>query len=195
MAYAELYEPVLVAHEVPQDPRIDVLIRQAARLAALGLTPSYGPGDHGNLSCRTSAGCLISARATAKAAMQPGHFVEVVGRDASDADQPVRLRCRGLLRPSTDALLHVEVYRLRPDVGAILHGHDVTALVHAETLGLPMTQQSAATRSPVDDICALARDHDYLLLREHGFLALGRSIEEAGALYESIYRRARALPP
>ena len=195
MAYTELYEPVITAQEAPQDPRIDALIRWAARLAALGLTPSYGPGDHGNLSCRTTRGCLISARQTAKAGMLATQFVEVYNPEsllAADAVQTgVRLSCRGLLLPSTDALMHLEIYRRRPEIQAILHGHDTAALARAETLGLPMTQQSAATRSPVDEICALARDHDYLLLREHGFLSLGRSIDEAGERFESIYRQAR----
>ena len=79
MAYVELYEPVLAVREAPTDPRVGALIRVAARLAELGLTPSYGKGDHGNLSCRTPAGCVISARETVKRTMRVGQFVEVLG--------------------------------------------------------------------------------------------------------------------
>jgi ribulose-5-phosphate 4-epimerase/fuculose-1-phosphate aldolase len=180
MAESGLFDVVCERREVPQDARIPQLIGWAAKFAALGWTPSYGAGDHGNLSCRTPGGFLMSARATVKAALQAEQFVEVLGLEL-DGERP-RLRCRGTRLPSTDALLHWRLYERRPDVQAILHAHDSVTLARAAAWGLPVTAHSAARPSTVliEEAADLAAAHDYLVLRDHGFLSLGRSIEEAG---------------
>lgn len=193
MSKHELFEAVITHREVPQDPRLAVLIWWATRFAELGLSPSYGPGDHGNLSCRTPQGFLITARATAKAHLRAEHFVEVLGVDRGDLTLTVR--CRGLRLPSTDTPMHLAVYETRPDVHAIIHGHDEKTLAKARELKLPVTVQSAAVPSfeLIDEVCRLVRDHEYVLLRDHGFLAVGRSIDEAGELVRLLCRNARSL--
>ena len=191
MAGQDLFDAVLVGPDIPQDSRLPQLIAWAHRFAALGFTPSYGPGDHGNLNCRTPQGLVISARETAKASLRPEQFVEVIGWVARDAR--VEVRCRGRLRPSTDTLLHLRLYELRPDIHAVLHGHDPETLKQAASLTLPVTERSAAVPSSelVQEVCRLAARHDYVLLRDHGFLALGPSIEAAGQLALSWAERAR----
>ena len=194
MAAAELFETVLVEQDAPCDPRIAQLIWWAARFAELGFTPSYGPGDHGNLSCRAPHGLIITARQTNKARLIPDQFVEVInGPAVLQAGAPIE--CRGLRLPSTDTLMHVRIYALRPELQAILHGHDHAALAKADRLHIPVTRISAATPSLalIDEVCGLAREHDYLLMRDHGFLALGRSIDDAGELVRTINARARSL--
>ncbi len=192
MAEAGLFDAVVVDRAPVADTCIDVLIWWAARFAELGWTPSYGPGDHGNLSCRTPRGLMISARETSKATLRPDQFIEVTALDQT-GPRP-RATCRGLLLPSTDTLLHWRVYQLRPDVNAILHGHDKVALANAHALNLPITSVSAAQPSMalVDDACRLAAKHDYILLRDHGFLVLGGTADEAGELARDIAVRARS---
>jgi L-fuculose-phosphate aldolase len=176
----DLFDAVLAERVIPQDPRIPELIAWAARFASLGWTPSYGPGDHGNLSCRTPQGLLISARATVKARLHPEQFTEVLGviRDGPR----VEVRCRGIHLPSTDTRLHLELYARRPDIQAILHGHDARTLAKAAELGLPVTAHSASMPSLelIDDACKLVERSDYIILRDHGFLTLGPSIQAAG---------------
>ena len=72
------FEAVIADRRSPEDPRIPQLIWWAARLAELGMTPSYGPGDHGHLSCRTPKGLLISATSTPKSRLTPDDVVEVL---------------------------------------------------------------------------------------------------------------------
>ena len=193
MAVVELFEPLVIEQRAPEDPRIPTLIWWAARFAAMGFTPSYGPGDHGNMSCRSARGLIISARETSKSNMRPDQFVEVTALD--DSNPRPRLTCRGPLPPSTDALLHWRVYQRRPEIHAILHGHDAAALANAQALRLPITGPSAAKPSMalVEDACRLIADHDYILLRDHGFLVLGRTIDEAGELAREICAQARTL--
>lgn len=193
MNASAIFDAVLVERRAPDDPRIAVLSWWGKRFAELGFTPSYGPGDHGNLSCRTATGVLITARETAKATLQPEHFVEVLGSDEGQSIPCVR--CRGLRLPSTDTWMHLRLYRRRPDIQAILHGHDPATLAKAEALRLPVTTVSAAAPSLalIENVCALADHTDYLLLQEHGFLALGRSIDEAGDLVRMLCAKARSL--
>jgi ribulose-5-phosphate 4-epimerase/fuculose-1-phosphate aldolase len=174
-----------------QDPRLPQLIAWARRFAALGFPPSYGPGDHGNLSCRTPQGLVVSARETAKASLRPEQFVEVIAWGKRDSG--IEIRCRGRLRPSTDTLLHLRLYELRPDIHAILHGHDAETLHRAAALSLPVTERSAAVPSEelVQEVCELAKRNDYIILRDHGFLALGPTVEAAGRLALSWSERAR----
>lgn len=192
MSGSELFGTVIMDRRAPEDPQIPELISQAAAFSAMGFTPSYGPGDHGNLSCRTPQGLLVTARATAKSRLRAEDFVQVLGLD--EQTSPPTARCCGLRLPSTDTLLHWRLYQLRTDARAILHGHDPLTLKYADVLRLPVTPHSAAAPSMalIDDACRLARRHDYFILRDHGFLVLGRSAAEAGALVRHWSQQARS---
>jgi L-fuculose-phosphate aldolase len=99
-------------------------------------------------------------------------------------------------RPSSETPMHLEVYKQRSDVRAVVHAHPVfaTALTVAGlefpndvlpevllTLGdVPVTRY--ATPSSHDDADAIGpflRDHNALLLRQHGSLTFGRDLEQA----------------
>lgn len=190
MAAAEVFEPVCRRAAAPNLPATEALIAAAKSLHARGLTPSYGPGDHGNLSCRTPDGCLITGRETPKDALRSEDLAHVVGREQL-ADR-ARLVYDGCRRPSTDALMHLEIYARRPDIGAIIHGHDGRALANAERLGLPITRTSARTNSLelIEETAALCARHDYVILRDHGFLALGATLDAADQLLQRWYQRA-----
>ena len=107
MAATELFESICRHPGAPRDPNADALIAIARSLHARGLTPSYGPGDHGNLSCRTPQGCLISARATRKDALGPDVLVSLVGSERTATG--IRIIYDGERLPSTDALMHWQI--------------------------------------------------------------------------------------
>ena len=138
-------------------------------------------------------GCLISARATRKAILKPTELVRVWG--PVETMTGYQIEAQGTRLPSTDALLHLRIYALRPEVQAILHGHDVEALMKAAALHIPITAHSASRPSfeVIDDVCALIQQTDYVLLRDHGFLALGKSLDDAGELVRQMSGRARSL--
>lgn len=184
------FDAVLIDRRPPDDPRAQAVIRWAARLSELGMTPSYGDGDHGNLSCRTDAGVLISATSTTKSRLTAEELVEILEIDPRAA--PARVRCRGLRTPSSDTLMHHAIYRTRPDVQAIIHGHDAKALASAGALTLRVTRAPAVSTTPalIAEVCELVRDEDYVLLRDHGFLALGVSLDAAGELLQRVNRDA-----
>ena len=195
MAQGDLFDVLTVERVVPTAARVAQLISWAAKLAELGFTPSYGPGDHGNMSVRTDQGLVITARATTKASLRAEDFVEVIGLQRRGSRAVVR--CRGTRLPSTDTLLHLRLYEARPDIGAILHGHDPATLAQAGSLELPMTKHSASVPSLelIEEVCRLTAQHTYIVMRDHGFLALGRSVDEAGAMVQTWSHRARTAVP
>ncbi|MEX0787867.1 MAG: class II aldolase/adducin family protein, partial [Anaerolineales bacterium] len=111
---------------------------------------------------------------------------------------------------SSELPMHLETYRQRPDVGAVLHAHPpyCTALTVADiplradvlaevlaTLGevpttefaMPASGEGAAT------IRKWIRDHDVLLLRQHGALATGAAAEEALMRLERVEHAAKVI--
>ncbi len=192
MPLAALFDVIIRRDEIPASPAENELITLAVSMHARGLTPSYGPGDHGNLSCRTPDGFLISARETSKRSLRPEQLVSVLACERTS--QGMRLTVDGRALPSTDALMHWKIYAARPDIGAIVHGHDQEVLKRKEEFGLPTTRISAKVNSLelIDEVCALSAAHDYLLMRDHGFIALGATLAAAEERFMEWFHRARA---
>jgi L-fuculose-phosphate aldolase len=90
------------------DPRRGVL-EAALGLRARGLTA----GKSGNVSARHKDGFLVTASGVAYEALSEEHivFVDALGE------------CNGEFAPSSEWQLHREIYRARPEVGAIVHAH------------------------------------------------------------------------
>lgn len=97
---------------------------------------------------------------------------------------------------SSETPMHLEVYRQRPDVRAVLHAHPVfaTALTVSDyplpvdvlpevllTLGeVPTTRYATpSSHDDADAIRALIQKHDALLLRQHGSLTVGVDLDAA----------------
>jgi L-fuculose-phosphate aldolase len=112
-----------------------------------------------------------------------------------DLDGKVRA-FRGDAKPSSETPMHLEVYRRRPDVRAAIHAHPVfaTALTIAGldlpadilpevvlTLGEVPTTEYATPSSEEDAeaVRPLIRNHDAILLRQHGSLTVGKDLDTA----------------
>lgn len=117
-------------------------------------------------------------------------------------------------RPSAEALLHVQLYRLFPQAGAVLHGHSPGAVALSRVLGdgwtivghellkvIPgLTTHDIEIEIPIVDnsqdmavieraieprLLALTSPHAYLI-RGHGLYAWGRSLAEAQRVVEGV---------
>ena len=106
-------------------------------------------------------------------------------------------------QPSSETPMHLEVYKQRPNVRAVIHAHPVfaTALTVAGlefpddilpegTLLLGEVPISAYVTPSSDEdaeaIHPLIGSHDAILLRQHGTLTVGRDLEEALILLERL---------
>lgn len=111
------------------------------------------------------------------------------------------------VNPAADEI-HGAVYKVRPDIHAIMHLHSVAGTaVSAQTEGLlPISQNamlilsrvryydyvgSGLTAAECDALAAALGDGSILFLRNHGTLAAGRTIGEAFALITRLERACK----
>ena len=118
---------------------------------------------------------------------------------------------RGTRPRHSEVFIHTEIYRARPDVGAVVHTHPVAATVFS-SLGvplLPVTHEGAYFTPPdvprfdeTTDLIVTAErgksvaralgDRPALLLVAHGIVSVGATIEEATVNALLLDRAARA---
>ena len=99
-------------------------------------------------------------------------------------------------QPSSETPMHLEVYKQRPDVSAVIHSHPIfaTALtvsglefpadilpeVMLTLKEVPITAYATpSSREDAEVIRPWIREHDAILLRQHGSLTLGKNLDEA----------------
>ncbi|MCH8061156.1 MAG: class II aldolase/adducin family protein [Chloroflexi bacterium] len=102
----------------------------------------------------------------------------------------------GELMPSSEALLHVEIYNRRPDVLAVIHTHSVFSSVAAVagtdippiidevmiSIGGPIMVSVYAFPSSqelADKVCDALEDRNAALIRNHGAVGVGRTLRQA----------------
>ena len=179
----------------------DEALRQALCAAGRRLHERdlIGAGE-GNLSARRADGTfLVTPSGVGKGALSPGDLLVV--------DQDGRVEA-GHGRPSSELLMHLAAYRLRPEIGAAIHAHPVTA-VALTVAGLPwpgdLVPEAAVTLGPVavapfavpgtaevpESLAPFLPTHDVLLLSRHGALCLGATVTEAIDRMETLERVAR----
>lgn len=161
--------------------------------------------NDGNLSARVSDGTLlITPSGRPKAGLIPSDLIRIdlEGHPTGDGSD------RRLV--SSEVALHLEVYRQRPDIRAVIHAHPphATALtvsaipfpddVLAEipmTIGKVPTVEFAppGTSQVARAVRPFLAGHDALLLKNHGSLTLGRDMEAAFLILERIESVARVV--
>ncbi|MDK9708019.1 MAG: class II aldolase/adducin family protein [Desulforhopalus sp.] len=187
------YKQVAKSFTTAQEPLLQ-LNRWAYLFSQLGLTPVHSEGAYGNHSYRTGSSSFIIT----KSGMVPTEdvdedsFAHIIAFENS-------ANCflfEGPSIPSSETLLHGLIYTSSPYITAILHGHCSLFLKYATALDLPITRtfHPYGTRelaeSALDIINTSTR---FFILRDHGFVALGESMEEAGNLTLDILTKLLQL--
>ena len=178
------------------------------RVGRLLYDRGYVVGHDGNLSVRLEEDrILITPSGVSKGRMEPEMMVLCTMTGEVLA---------GERYPSSEIAMHLEVYRNRPDVGAVVHAHPPAATAFAvcgqglteryliETVaglgevpvapfGMPSTPEVAESIRPY------LADHSALLLANHGALTWGADLWQAFDRMEvleqtaEIYARVRLL--
>ncbi|MEM0314123.1 MAG: class II aldolase/adducin family protein [Candidatus Bathyarchaeia archaeon] len=170
--------------ETPVDDRIAELAGWCRKFHDLGLAPIFEGKSMGNLSFRVSKGAnefiITASGLSSKDILEPDCFVRVVECNVSKCVVYVY----GLREPSSESLLHYRIYELRSDVNAIFHGHDPQILRYAGTMGIVETREKLPYGSLelVKSVEEILDGNNFIVIKGHGFLSLGSSMEEAGLL-------------
>ena len=174
------------------------ICRAGRRLAVRGLIA----GTDGNIGARCGPDrVLVTPAGRDKGELEPGDLVEV------DLEGRV---VRGPARPSSELDMHLVIFQQRPDVAAVVHAHPPVATgfaVAGRMLGdgalaelvtqfgmVPIVPYGApGTPELGERVRPFAREHDALLLANHGAVTLGPSVEAACYRMESLEQGARIL--
>jgi L-fuculose-phosphate aldolase len=161
----------------------------------------YISGTEGNLSTRLPEGrILITPSGVAKGRLCVDDLV------VTDSDGAVLSGGR----PSSEIQVHLAAYRLRPEVGAVIHAHPKAVVAHSlagvslepavipETVLILGTIAAAAYEMPGSSSLAavmeeVLRGHEVIIMERHGTLTLGRDILQAYHRLESLEHTAQTL--
>jgi L-fuculose-phosphate aldolase len=170
---------------------IKELSKWCRKLASISPTPHRAGGFPGNLSFRTADGFVITATEANLADIHREDFVEVEYVDI----EKKRIYVKGSKEPSSESFIHNAIYQLRPPVQAIFHGHCDLMLAYYRALKLQVTknEQPYGTLALMNEVKEALRDNDILIIKNHGFIALGKTMNEAGQLVTEQYHKTLNL--
>ncbi len=159
------------------------------KLSQGGFFPKYGDSSFGNMSVRTEKGFIITSRKSDKSGLGIEDMVEVAAVDHAKKKKFVK----GYKKPSSDMLTHEAIYKNFPEVNAIIHAHD--ELIVEKPEGIPTTETDypcGCLEAAEEALRTLEKSKsNYIVLKNHGVLALGKDLDEAKRLIFE-YRRRKA---
>lgn len=160
-------------------------------------------GGAGNISVRLPDGnILITPSGLNKGKLSPKDLliIDMQGNSVEGTSS----------RPSSETPMHLEVYRQRADVCAVIHAHPITCVALSlvgislqevyipEALVMlgPVPTTPYATPSSTenrDAIAGLIQHHDAIILAHHGSLTIGCDLEEAYSRLEILEHTAKTV--
>lgn len=166
------------------------LRRQLTRFSKWMYRLGFAPGTSGNLSVRfpfDDGRILATPTGCSKALLRPVDMVVV--------DLDGRL-ISGTRNVTSEIGMHLAVYRGRPDVSAVVHAHPPVATGFAScglaldaplcaelimTLGaIPLAPYATTGTDEVgDSLVPFLRDHDAILMANHGLVTYGKDLLDA----------------
>ncbi len=180
------------------DERSELTLRQELT-QGISILERLGIIDfNGHFSVRLGDGnILINTGSSIRSAIGPGDFVVTGSNGEIPDDAP---------RPPAELPLHVAVYRARPDVQAVVHGHPQwSTLLSSAGVGYQVTMAQGALLGEVpvfssplsmnnadigNALADLLGDGRAALLRAHGSVVVGKDVLEATVL--AIYLELNA---
>ena len=173
------------------------------RVGRLLYDRGYVAANDGNISVRVGEGrLLITPSGVSKGRMTPDMLL------VTDLDGTV---IEGNRHPSSEGKMHLEVYRGRPDLNAVVHAHPPVSTAFAvyrrgleppylselvAGLGqVPCTPSFAmlSTEEVPQSVRPYLADHNALLLANHGALAWGGDLWEAFDRLETVEHTAKIV--
>ncbi len=181
------------AHQGKEEQVIKALRAEIARRSREAYRRRLVEGSSGNISARIPGTdrVLITPSGLSLGDVRP-EILLVVGLDGEPLEVPEGCR------PSKETPFHTAIYRLRPDIGAVVHTHPPYATSYSTT-GLPLplvtytgrmllgevpcvglaTPGSLELSNQVSDMVAKHPGALGFLMQEHGVLAIGVDLVSA----------------
>ena len=174
------------------------LIVAGARLDTKG----FIAGTDGNLSVRLDDDTiLVTPSGLPKGSLKAEDLVRV-DREGNQVE--------GSSNPSSEVAMHLFAYRSRPDCKACVHSHPpystafaVAGIPLAEDIlpevvvfvgGIPLAEYAPpGTGAVPESLAPFIEENNAFLLRNHGLLTIGRSVDEALNRHETVEHFAKVV--
>lgn len=165
-------------------------------------------GTAGNISVRLGEDrFLLTPSGLGKAFMQPEQMI-IINSRGERVDEPNAHNAE--LKPSSETPMHLEAYRQRPDVNAVIHAHPAHAIAMSfaglsmQTYTIPesilllgtvpnLPYSTPASTENRDAISQAIQEHDALVLAYHGSLTVGPDLWKAYFRLETLEHNARIV--
>lgn len=182
------------------------LREEIVRIGQIMHAKGFVTATDGNISARLAQDrFLVTPSGLSKGYMTPEQMV-VIDWEAHPVGA-TRYGAARNLKPSSEILLHLEAYRQRPEIKAVVHAHPVHAialsiagvslarclipevivnlgLIPTTDYAMPASAEGAAViRDPI-------RRYDALILQRHGSVTIGKSLWEAYLNLEKLENAA-----
>ncbi len=179
------------------------LRREIIRVVRIVTDQGLACSSDGNISVRLGEDrFLITPSGLHKMSMREEDLVVVDGKGQTVEAKPG-------LSPTSEVLMHLEAYRERPDIRAVLHAHPPCAvaltiagvpfpldLIPEALIGLGSVPVAPYATPGTPELAASIRgmlaDTNSILLSHHGSLTVGRTLEEALIALERMEHTAHA---
>jgi L-fuculose-phosphate aldolase len=156
----------------------------------------------GNLSVRMDGGrFMVTPTGFSKGMLQPEDMVIV---DAQGQ------KLSGVQNPSSEIAMHLTIYRMRPDVGAVVHAHPCTATGFASAgiaLDQPLCSEivislgtvplapyaTTGTMELSESLKPFIPYHEAILMANHGVVTYGSDLSQAYMRMETVEHYAKIV--
>lgn len=182
-----------IADDFEYDKRLEILHRWIFILGELGLAPVHSQGAYGNHSYRLTPDSFIITRTG---------MIPCRDLDRTDyclvkyAEKEDSFMVRGLFEPSSESFLHFQIYKHFPQMHAIMHGHSSLLNRFAGKLNIAETaeEQPYGTMDlALSALKVLGDETPFMILKNHGFVAMGEDINTTAQRVLHNYGRLIAL--
>jgi L-fuculose-phosphate aldolase len=190
----------------PDWGREQSLREEIANIGRLMYERGYAVANDGNLSIRLGDGHVMCTPSGLCKGMMNAEQMIVVDMEGRKVGQVTGAN-RDLV-PTSEVFMHLEAYRQRPDVQAVVHAHPPTTVALSiagvsladcmlpeviVNLGLVPTTQYATPGSAENAtaIRDLIVGHDGIILQRHGTLTVGRCLLDAYMRLEALEQIAK----
>ncbi len=164
---------------------IDELILIGKKLGKMGFEDDNG----GNFSFRSGDGMVIKSTGSFPHKLKKSDFVFVSGFKKDE------VYVLGKKEPSSEARLHWGVYQARPDINCVLHTHDFVAVsCPIKIEGVKYIKEIPyGTIESARAVKNASKKNDYLVMTNHGVLALGKNISTTLKLIKKYHEKFKGI--
>lgn len=189
-----------------REAREGALRQEIVRIGQMMYDKGYLSGFEGNLSTRLDGDrILITPSGLHKGLLRPEQLLVV---DTSGRVIGYQTEARRGLKPTSELPMHLEAYRQRPDIIAVVHAHPPIT-VALSIAGIPMDTpllpevivllgmvpmapySMSSSEEGATAIRDLIRRYDAVILQRHGTITVGDSLTQAFMRLETVEQNAR----